>query len=147
LIDNTPFCIYIEYKGIIKEVTISFLNTTVSRSFRAPCSRIWELLTDTTTWPQWGPSVKSVECSDRFIRQGTKGRVKTASGIWLPFTITGYKEGHFWSWNIGGIPATGHRVEPQKDGLCRLTFEVPLLAAPYGYICKIALERIAGMLE
>lgn len=126
---------------------ISLSNAEVSRLFRSPCSRIWELFTDTSKWSQWGPSVKAVECRHRFIREGTEGRVKTAAGIWLPFIITGYKEGRFWSWKVAGIPATGHRLEPQEDGICKLTFEVPLLAAPYAYICKIALERIARILE
>ncbi len=118
---------------------------SVSRSFRRPCREIWKLLTDTTTWSQWGPSVAEVECSERFIRQGTEGKVKTAVGIWVPFVITQYEEGRFWSWKVAGIPATGHRIESQEDRSCRLTFTVPLLAAPYAYICKIALDRIAGM--
>jgi hypothetical protein len=126
---------------------MSFQNIAVRRAFRSTCSRIWELLTDTTTWPQWGPSVRAVECRERFIRQGTSGRIKTPLGIWLPFSIAGYEEGRFWSWSVAGIPATGHRVEPQEDGFCQLTFEVPVLAAPYAYVCKIALDRIAEMLE
>lgn len=132
---------------MIRNITISFSNVAVSRTFRRPCSQIWEILTDTTTWPQWGPSVKAVECRERFISKGTKGKVKTAAGIWLPFMITRYEERRFWSWKVASIPATGHRVESQGDGLCLLTFEVPLLAAPYAYICKIALDRIAIMLE
>ena len=79
--------------------------------------------------------------------KGTSGRVKTAPGIWLPFSITGFEEGRFWSWNVVGIPATGHRVELREDGLWQLTFEAPILAAQYAYICKMALNRIAGMLE
>jgi hypothetical protein len=104
-------------------------------------------LIDTTTWPQWGPSVTEVECGNQFIRQGTEGRVKTVGGFWLPFTISRYEEGRFWSWKVAGIPATGHRIEPQEDGFCTLTFEVPILAAPYTFICKIALNRIAVILE
>jgi hypothetical protein len=88
-----------------------------------------------------------VECKDRFIQKGTTGKVRTAAGIWLPFTITRYEEGRFWSWTVAGIPATGHRVEPQEDGLCQLTFEVPIIAAPYTYVCNIALDRISNMLE
>ncbi len=126
---------------------ISYPNAEISRTFKGPCIQIWELLTDTATWSQWGPSVKAVECRDPIITKGTEGRIKTAAGIWLPFRITGYEEGRFWSWNVAGIPATGHRVEPLDDGSCRLIFEVPLLAAPYGYICKIALDRIAGILD
>jgi len=99
------------------------------------------------TWSEWGPSIAEVYCKGRFITKGSKGKVKTAVGIWLPFIITGYEEGRFWSWNVAGIPATGHRVEPQEDGSCQLTFTVPLLAAPYVYICKIALNRIAGILD
>ena len=91
--------------------------------------------------------MKLVECDNRFIRQGTEGRVKTAVGIWMPFSISEYDEGHFWSWKVGGIPATGHRIEHQDNGLCKLTFEVPLVAAPYAYICRIALDRIAGIVD
>ena len=131
----------------MKEVAISFPNAAVSRLFRSPCSQIWQMLTDTAIWPQWGPSLEAVECSDRFIRQGTEGKVKTAVGICVPFIITAYEEGRFWAWKVAGVPATGHRVESQEEGLCKLTFEVPLLAAPYGYICKIALDRIAGILD
>ena len=126
---------------------LSLSRAEVNRSFHVPCGRIWEIITDTDTWAQWGPSVSAVECESRFIRKGTAGKLKTAAGIWLPFRITGYEEGRFWSWNVAGIPATGHRVEQLKDRLCLLTFEMPLLAAPYAYICKIALERIAGILE
>ncbi len=126
---------------------ISFLRAKVNRSFYSSCGQIWELITDTNTWPEWGPSVSAVESESRFIMKDTKGKVKTAGGIWLPFFITEYEEGHFWSWNVAGIPATGHRVESRENGLCLLTFEIPLLAAPYAYICKIALDRIAGILE
>ena len=132
---------------MVQGITISFLHASVSRYFRRPCSDIWELITDTATWPQWGPSVTAVECKDRFIQKGTMGKVRTAAGIWLPFTITRYEEGRFWSWKVAGIPATGHRVEPQDDGLCQLTFEVHIIAAPYAYICRIALERIGNILD
>jgi hypothetical protein len=126
---------------------ISFSGAEVNRSFHSSCNTIWELLTDTDTWPQWGPSVSAVECENRFIRKGTIGKVKTAVGIWLPFIVTGYEDGYFWSWDVAGIPATGHRVEPLEDEHCLLTFEIPLLTAPYAYICKIALDRIAGIID
>lgn len=126
---------------------MSFLDVSVSRAYRSPCSRIWELLTDTEAWPQWGPSVKAVECEKRFIQKGTEGRVKTAAGFWLNFVITGYEEGRFWTWRVAGIPATGHRLEPRDEGYCHLTFQIPLLAYPYKYVCRIALNRIAALLD
>jgi hypothetical protein len=119
----------------------------ISFSKVKPCDQIWKLLTDTATWPHWGPSVKAVECADRFIREGSVGRIKIAVGIWVPFVITRYDEELFWSWKVAGVPATGHRIETVENVLCRLIFEVPLFVAPYAYICKIALERINILLE
>lgn len=134
-------------RGGLPGCTMSLVNTSVSRSFHNPCRELWDLVTDTTTWPRWGPSVQAVECAERFITQGTRGRIRTVGGIWLSFLITGYEEGRFWSWRVAGIPATGHRIRPREDGSCTLTFEVPLLAAPYAFVCKIALDRIAVMLD
>jgi hypothetical protein len=73
--------------------------------------------------------------------------VQTAVGIWLPFRVTGYVDGEYWAWKVGGIPATGHRVTPALDGRCRLSFEVPMLAAPYLAVCRAAIGRIRSMAE
>ena len=43
--------------------------------------RVWTVLTDTEVWPRWGPSVTAVECTDRFVREGSTGRVRTPVGI------------------------------------------------------------------
>lgn len=119
----------------------------VARTVNAPCEAVWSLLTDTEQWPRWGPSVTAVRCAERFIRDGSRGAVRTPAGIWLPFEITGFSPMRHWRWRVAGLPATGHRVEPRQDGTCRLVFEVPLLAAPYGAICLLAAARIARLLE
>ncbi len=66
----------------------------------APCDRVWDLLTDTQQWPKWGPSVTGVRCADRFIRQGSRGEVRTALGLWLPFAITEFTPTKRWSWRV-----------------------------------------------
>jgi hypothetical protein len=48
---------------------------------------------------------------------------------------------------VAGIPATGHRVEALGPGRCRVVFEVPLLAAPYLAVCRLAAHRIRTILE
>ncbi|UCD34705.1 MAG: SRPBCC family protein [Nitrospiraceae bacterium] len=128
-------------------IKLTHRSVHVSREYRVPCQRLWEVITDASRWPEWGPSVTAVECPDRMIRKGSRGRVKTALGIWVGFAITDYEEGRSWSWNVLGVPATGHRVEPAGEGSCRLVFEVPLLAAAYAVVCKAALDRIARILE
>ncbi len=111
----------------------------------APVDAAWELLTDTRAWPRWGPSVRAVEAADRHIRPGSRGRVQTAPGIWLPWEITRLT-GREWSWRVAGVPATQHRVVALPEKRCRVELGVPAWAAPYLLVCRAALRRLAGEL-
>ena len=113
----------------------------------APASAAWELLTDTSRWPQWGPSVSRVESAGQRIGPGSTGRVQTTIGVWLPFRVTAFTAGRRWDWEVAGIPATGHRVVSLGPDRCRVVFEVPLLAAPYLAVCRLAAGRIRTILE
>lgn len=117
----------------------------VARPIDAPAEDVWELLVDTRRWPDWGPSITDVECRDREIRTGSTGRVRVVGGVWIPFEVT-HCDVYRWTWEVAGIPATGHRVEPH-NGRCRAVFEIPVLAAGYAPVCRLALSRIARLVE
>ncbi len=117
----------------------------VTATVSAPAAIAWRLLTDTHAWPQWGPSVRAVEAPTRFIDAGTRGRVQTTPGLWLPFLITDWQEGRAWSWRVAGIPATGHTVSPTGPDTCRITFTIPTWAPFYVPVCRIALGRLAAL--
>ena len=119
----------------------------VGRIIHATPDKVWNLLTDTAQWSEWGPTVKAVQSESRYIRAGATGRVKTALGFWTPFRVTEWTEGQFWSWRVFNIGATGHRIDVIAADCCRLIFEVPFWAAPYAIICQIAARRIARILE
>ncbi|WP_300464085.1 hypothetical protein [Desulfobacula sp.] len=108
----------------------------------APSSFVWRIITDTSLWPQWGPSVVDVNCINRFILYGSKGSVKTVMGFSLALTITSLKKEREWTWSVGGINATGHRIIPINEDCCMLFFDMPIWAIPYSIICLIALNRI-----
>ncbi|GAC1540783.1 MAG: SRPBCC family protein [Acidimicrobiales bacterium] len=122
---------------------------TVSRTVRAPVETVWALLTDTESWPLWGPSVRGVECVDGVITNGSTGRVQTSLGPWLPFEITEYEPPPTgrWAWRVGPIGATGHRaVSAPGDGDATIvSFEIPAWAAPYAPACIAALGRIDAL--
>lgn len=128
-------------------LTLRFPYIEVSGVIQAPCRVIWDVLTDTSRWVEWGPSVVAVECADRFIQPGSRGRVRTALGLWAPFAVTEMDDGRYWSWEVFGVRATGHRVGSVGENVCRLVFEVPIFAAPYIIVCRIALHRIARILK
>jgi len=117
----------------------------VSRRVDAPPERVWEVFTDTACWPEWGPSVTDVECSDRVVREGSTGRVRTPIGVWAPFTVLSCTDRR-WTWTVAGVPATGHRVESLGNGSLAV-FELPLLAAAYAPVCRRALEGIAVLAD
>lgn len=128
-------------------IKISASQVSVGKFYHSLPLIVWNLIIDTFKWPQWGPTVKSVQCPERFICKGTQGQVLTAFGIWLPFVITGYDHASFWSWNVASVKATGHRIQAVKTGGCYLWFEVPIIAAPYTLVCQMALGRIKNLLS
>jgi len=115
----------------------------VARRLDADPDRVWSVLTDTELWPRWGPSVTDVECIDRFVREGSTGRVRTLLGPWLPFTVRTCTDRR-WTWDVARVPATGHRVEGTEDGAL-VAFELPPLAAGYAPVCWRALELIGEL--
>lgn len=115
----------------------------VRRRVALPADRVWHLLTDTTAWPVWGPTVGAVDADDRVIRAGSTGRVRTVAGVWIPFEVTEFEAGSSWSWRVAGIPATGHAVEADGPDASVVTFAVPLWAAPYAAVCWFAAGKLA----
>ena len=119
------------------------LNT--SAQIHTPAAVAWALLTDTRAWPRWGPRIRAVDAPTHFITAGTRGRVQTAVGVWLPFEITHWEEGSHWSWTVAGIPATGHLIEATGPDSCRVTFTIPAWAPFYPPVCRAALRAIGRL--
>jgi hypothetical protein len=118
----------------------------VERVVDAPADAVWRVLTDTAEWPSWGPSVRAVECPERYVELGSTGEVQLPGGVWIPFKVTSC-EGYRWTWDVARIPATGHAVEPLSENRCRVSMDLPLVAAGYLPVCRRALERIVRIAE
>jgi hypothetical protein len=118
-------------------------RVVASRVVDAPVDRTWTVLRDTGLWPAWGPSVSAVDCADRLVRAGSTGRVR-AAGVWVPFRVTDCAD-YRWTWDVAGVPATGHAATSLADGRSRASIEVPALAAPYAVVCAVAVDRIARL--
>lgn len=119
---------------------------SVSRTIEAPADDVWQTLIDVRRWPQWGPSVRSAELvgGGHLIGDGGAGAITTVIGVRLPFVVTRWEPGSYWRWTVAGLPATGHSVRPVDDHRSTASFDVPLPAAPYLVVCRVALDRIAA---
>ncbi len=126
-------------------VRFSFPCLEVGGIVEGPADQVWKTLTDTRLWPLWGPSVAAVDCPSIYIREGTRGTVHTVWGLRLPFEVTDYVEGTSWSWKVRGVRATGHRVFPLDGKRSLVWFLVPWWAFPYGFVCLLAVRRLAAL--
>ncbi|ELY43432.1 SRPBCC family protein [Natronorubrum sulfidifaciens] len=112
-----------------------------------PADDAWDLLVDTTQWPEWMALVNGVEATDRRIRADTTGHVRV-SGVWIPFRVTDYsRSDRRWSWRVTGVPIATHRVEALDETRCRISFELPFFAVGSAPISLRALESLESMLE
>lgn len=110
-----------------------------------PAAVVWELVADPSQWPAWGPSVRSASIVGDELELGTRGTVTTVGGLRLPFEITEFEPGRRWTWQVGGVPATDHVVEPVAPHRCRVGFGVPWPVAPYLVVCRLALRRLGRL--
>lgn len=105
---------------------------------------MWQILTDLDAWPKWGPTVAKAELDGAGFELGATGRVWTPVGVPLPFVISELDQGRTWAWNVAGVPATRHGVEPLDDG-SRVWMSAPVWAPAYLPVLAIALRRIDAM--
>ena len=118
---------------------------TVSRPIQAPPETVWDLLIDLEAWPKWGLTVSRAELDDGdLLTLGVSGQVWTPVGVPLPFTITEFVPGRSWAWQVAGVPATHHGVDPDGEG-CRVWMSAPVWAPAYLPVLSLALRRIDTM--
>ena len=128
---------------------------TARHTAAAPPEVVWDVLVDTALWPRWGPTVSAVELDEpgtvgSRITAGSRGRVRTPVGVWLPFTVTEWVPGERWAWRVAGVPATAHAVGPApagegRDVAAEVVLEVPWWAPAYLPVCIVAARRIADL--
>lgn len=120
---------------------------TVDRVINAPPEAAWKLLVDLDAWPQWGPPIRRAELDPPHgeLALHVSGTVHTWLPVAVRFVVTEFDPGRLWSWNVAGLPATSHRVDPAGDR-ARVTIGVPWWSAPYLSVCSLALRRMEGML-
>ena len=115
------------------------------RTVDAPAHAAWSVLSHLERWPDWGPSVRSVEPPSGQVEPDLRGTVVSAVGVRLPFRITSVEPGRRWRWSVAGIGATDHRVEPLGPHRCLVGIGVPWWASPYLAVCRVGLARLAAV--
>jgi uncharacterized membrane protein len=113
----------------------------------ASVANVWRLVSEFKSWPEWGPSIRSVQSEANSIAVGVRGHVTTLVGVRLPFEIVTVDPQRFWDWKVAGVPATGHLLFDLGEGRTRVEFTVPVVLAPYAIVLRVGLRRLKTLAE
>jgi ribosome-associated toxin RatA of RatAB toxin-antitoxin module len=96
------------------------MDWTHTQTVDAAAAVVWGLATDVTSWPEYMPTVQSVErLEEGPLRLGATAKIKQPGQGPAVWTVTEMTPGHTFSWESRrrGFAMTGtHRVEPEGAG-------------------------------
>ena len=96
----------------------------------APAETVWQLTTEVTGWPEFTPTMTSVERLDAGpLRVGSRARIKQpgqSAAIWTVTSLDGDRRCFTWQTRrLGLIMAGSHLVQERGQG-CRNTLGIEL---------------------
>jgi uncharacterized membrane protein len=96
------------------------MEWTNTRVIDAPADVVWQLTADVTAWPEYMPTVQSVErLEEGPLRAGARAMIKQPGQRRALWTVTELTPGRTFSWESRrrGMTMTGsHRVDPEGAG-------------------------------
>lgn len=100
---------------------------TITKHIDAPPPRVWEVLVDVARWPEWAPTMLSVERLDAGPFQvGSRAKVRQPRLPQTVWQVTGLVDGRSFVWEAGGPGMTTvarHEVVDDGDG-CKVTLSI-----------------------
>jgi uncharacterized membrane protein len=95
-----------------------FFDTT--RHIDAPAQRVWEVLFDVVRWPDWTPTIHSVErLDDGAFEVGSRARVRQPKLPQATWEVTEVVDGRSFTWEAAGPgmkTIARHEVVPDDTG-------------------------------
>ena len=105
------------------------MEWTHAQTIDAPPEVVWELATDVTSWPEYMPTMQSVERLEQGpLRLGARAMIKQPGQRLALWTVTELTPGHTFTWESRrrGVTMTGHhRVDREGSGT-RSTLELTM---------------------
>jgi uncharacterized membrane protein len=94
----------------------------------APREKVWTVMTDVESWPEWTASVTSLALLDEApFDVGSHARIRQPRLPVAVWTVTAFEPEHYFEWQTG-VPGVrtvaGHRVEATGSDGARVTLSV-----------------------
>jgi len=121
---------------------IRFFET--SRHIEAPAQPVWEVLFDVARWPEWTPTIKSVErLEDGPFQVGSRAKVRQPRLPQALWQVTEVVDGRGFTWEAKGPgmkTIARHEVVPDGNG-SRVTLSIEQ-AGPMGAVAALVWRRL-----
>ena len=109
----------------------------------------WSLIAEPERWHEWAPHLRGAwNLGEPEVERGRFGAARLLGAIPVPARIIDKQDGRSWTWRVGPAVLV-HEVAPRAGGsTIAVTIEAPgplepLLAATYGPVVKLLVERLA----
>ena len=126
------------------------MTRTFSADSTAPPAAAWSLIAEPGRWHEWAPHLRGAwNLGEPEVERGRLGAARLLGAVPIPARIVHKDDGRSWTWRVGPALLV-HAIEPDRDGGCRVSVTIeapgplePLLAATYGPVVKMLVERLA----
>jgi uncharacterized membrane protein len=115
-----------------------------SRHVAAPAQQVWDVLVDVAHWPEWTPTVDSVErLDDRPFGVGSRAEVRQPKLPRATWEVTEVVDGRSFTWAAAGPglrTIARHEVVPDATG-CTVTLSIEQ-TGPLGAVAATLWRRL-----
>ena len=124
------------------------MEWTHAQTIDAPAEVVWRLATDVAAWPEFMPTVQSVErLEEGPLRLGARAMIKQPGQRRALWTVTEMTPGHSFSWESRrrGVTMTGHHRVEQEGTATRSTLVLTMsgpLAPVLGPVLGPLMRRV-----
>ena len=118
-----------------------------SIAINADPGRVWQVMSDVTKWPEWTPSIESVEGVRGTMAVGSEAQVKAKGTPKATWRVTEWNPNKNFTWvtSVRGAKTIGeHVIEPAGDGASRVVLAIEvqgLMAALFKPLIGKGIER------
>lgn len=119
-------------------------SETLAIDISAPPDRVWQIVADVESWPQWTPSMTSVRRLDSGpFGVGSRAEVKQPGLPRLVWQVTELDEGTAFTWvaRTPGVATTGVHQLSATDSGTRLTLTVAWSGPLAGLVGALTAKR------
>ena len=124
------------------------MEWTHTQTIDAPAEVVWRLATDVAAWPEFMPTVQSVErLEEGPLRLGARAMIEQPGQRRALWTVTEMTPGHSFSWESRrrGVTMTGHHRVEQEGTATRSTLVLTMsgpLAPVLGPVLGPLMRRV-----